>query len=407
MLASSLSGACSSEGGDEPAGPLVGTDGGVDAALASEAGTPGFDGGVTPGQDGAVVTTEPDASIDPPALHGALVAYASGGTNQIGMFSVDETTGAFNYNGNATAFGDNPSFLAINPTSTVLYAVNEVAPGEVGAYAIAPSTGALTFLNKVSSGGDGPPFVSVDRTGKFVFVANYNSGMISVIGTAADGHLTTTTDNRLAGQRAHMMVVDRTNRFVFVPCLGDDVIKQYRFDSATGKLTANTPPSVATKAGAGPRHIAFHPSASFVYGINESDSTMNAYSLDGATGTLTEIDSKSTLPDGVDPSGNTCAEVWVHPNGKYVFGSNRGHDSIVSFAIDAQGKLTLVGHTPVGGQTPRDFTLDPTGHFLYAANQGSGTLTSFTVDSAAGTLTAFGSPIAFAAPSFIGVVRLP
>ncbi len=351
--------------------------------------------------------TPPDDALAPSLGH--LVAYASGYAPNIDVFSVDETTGVLTLEPEAglPSFGTSPSFLAVNPSATNLYAVDENTPGQVGAYAIDPPTGALSFLNAVSSGGDGPPFVRVDATGNYVFVANYTSGSVSVLPVLTGGKLGAALTTLTVGTEAHMMIADPSNRFVFVPCLGSDYVAQFLFDASTGALTPNATPTVATATGAGPRHLAFHPNGKLAYLINETNSTMTAYALDTTAGTLTEIETQSTLPAGFTGT-NTAAEVWVHPSGAWVFGSNRGDDSIVVFAIDpSTGKMTLAGFTPSGGTTPRDFTLDPTGAFLYAANEDSNNVVSFQFEAEAGTLAPFGTPLTVTAASFIGIVRLP
>jgi len=300
-----------------------------------------------------------------------------------------------------------PSFLAVNPSSTTLYAVDEDTSGQVGAYAIDPSTGGLTFLNAVSSGGNGPPFVRVDATGKWVFVANYGDGTASVLPVLAGGKLGAPLSTLSVGTNAHMMIPDPTNHFVFIPCLGKDYVAQFLFDASTGALTPNAVPTVSTATGAGPRHLAFHPNGKLAYLINETNSTMTAFSFDATAGTLTEIETQSTRAPGATGT-NTAAEVWVHPSGSWLFGSNLGDDSIVVFALDAStGKMTFKGTTPSGGASPRDFTLSPTGDFLYAANETSNNVVPFKFDASQGTLTAVDTPLTVTQASFIGLVRLP
>jgi 6-phosphogluconolactonase len=341
-----------------------------------------------------------------PAPH--LVAYASGYGPDIARFTLDDTSGALAPAGTTPAFGGSPSFLAVNPAVTTLYALDENANGRVGAYSIEAKTGTLTFLGAVSSGGNGPAFVSVDPSGKWVLVANYGDGTASVLAVQPNGSLAAApADHVTAGAEAHMMVADPSDHFVFVPCKGADYVAQYVFDASTGKLTPNAVPHVATAAGAGPRHIAFHPNGKYAYVIDEIDSTMTAYAFDAASGTLTPIESQSTLPQGFSGT-NTAAEVWVHPSGAWVLGSNRGDDSIVVFAVDAAtGKLTPKGFTKSGGATPRDFTLDPTGAYVYAANQTTGNVVPFRFDAAQGTLAPVGMPETVTAASFVGVVALP
>jgi 6-phosphogluconolactonase len=361
------------------------------------------------GADAASSPPPGDASADAAVPSGRLVAYASGYARPIDVFAVDPTTGALTLQPDAgtSSFGDSPSFLAMNPASTTLYAVDEETAGQVGAYAIDKSTGAMTFLNAVSSGGDGPPFVRVDASGKYVLVANYGDGTVSVLPVLAGGKLGAALSTLKVGTNAHMILPDPSNHFAFVPCLGSDYVAQFVFDPATGALTPNATPYVKTVAKAGPRHIAFHPNGKLAYLINETNSTMTAYAFDGTAGTLTEIETQSTLPPTFTGT-NTAAEVWVHPSGNWVLGSNRGANSIVVFKIDpATGKMTMKGTTPSGGADPRDFTLDPSGSFLYAANQTGNNLVSFRFDATQGTLTTFGTPFALTAASFVGVVRLP
>ncbi|HEX3345917.1 MAG TPA: lactonase family protein, partial [Polyangiaceae bacterium] len=312
--------------------------------------------------DGPTASPE-GGGLDAPAESSAparLVAYASGYAPDITQYTVDPQTGALGAPSSMlAAFGTAPSFLAVDAEARHLYAVDESTPGQVGAYAIDPSTGALTFQNAVASGGDGPPYVGVD--GPWVFVANYTSGTVAVLPVKSDGSLGTAVDTESPGMLAHMIVADPTGHFVFVPCKGSDYVAQYRFDAATGKLTPNAVPTMPTAKGAGPRHLAFHPSGSVAYLIDETASTMSRLALDVAHGTLSIVQTVSTLPVGFTGT-NTAAEVHVHLSGRWLFGSNRGDDSIVVFAVDpGTGKLTHKGHTKTGGAHPRDFTLDPTG----------------------------------------------
>jgi 6-phosphogluconolactonase len=334
-----------------------------------------------------------------------LVAYASGYGPNIQWLGVDTASGALTPAGQAATFGSAPSFLAVDGAGKHLYALDEATPGRVGAYAVDGATGALTFQSAVASGGDGPAFVTAGPPG-WVLVANYGSGSVAVLPVAADGSLGAATDTQSAGAEAHMILPDPSGRFVFVPCKGVDYVAQYVFDAAHGKLTPNAVPHVATAAGAGPRHLAFHPNGTRAYLINENDSTMTAMAFDATAGTLTPLQTVSTRAPGATGT-NTGAEVHVHPGGQWLFGSNRGDDSIAVFALDAAGKMTAHGFTKSGGTTPRDFALDPSGGFLYAANQGSGNVVAFRFDASAGTLTATGSTANVTAVSFVGVVTLP
>jgi 6-phosphogluconolactonase len=344
----------------------------------------------------------------PPDAAVRLVAYASGYGPDLYVYSVDAVTGALTTTQSLTAFGTSPSFLAINAARNRLYAVDEATAGRVGAYAIDEATGALTFLNAVSSGGEGPPFVTVDGTGKWVFVANYGDGTVSVLPVQGDGSLGNPATTLTVGMNAHMMIADPSNRFVFVPCLGADYVAQFSFDDDSGALTPNaTAPYVAAAVGAGPRHLAFHPNGRFAYVINETSSTLTLYAFDANAGTLSEIDTQSTLPPSFSGT-NTAAEVHVHPSGAWLIASNRGADDLVVFAVDATtGMLSTPSFTPSGGAMPRDFTLSPDGSKVYAANQGAGNVVPFMFDATHGALATTGSPVSVAAASFVGLVALP
>jgi 6-phosphogluconolactonase len=334
-----------------------------------------------------------------------LVAYASGYGPDIQWLSVNASSGALAGAGSIASFGTAPSFLAVDGATKHLYAVDEATPGQVGSYAIDASSGALTFQNAVSSGGDGPPYVTVDPHG-WVLVANYSSGSVAVLPVKADGSLGAAVDTQSPGKLAHMIVPDPSGHFVFVPCLGSDYVAQYLFDSSTGKLTPNAVPHLGTAAGAGPRHLEFHPGGKVAYLVDETASTMTALAFDSTAGTLSAVQTISTLPSGFTGT-NTAAEVHVHPSGRWLFASNRGDDSIAVFSLDASGKMTVQGFTKSGGTTPRDFALDPTGTFLYAANQGTGNVVAFRFDATAGTLTPTGNTVPVAAASFVGLFPLP
>jgi 6-phosphogluconolactonase len=311
--------------------------------------------------------------------------------------------------GSIPAIGTSPSFLAWNPSVTNLYALDEATAGKVAAYSIDKTTGALTHLNDVSSTGNGPAFLSVDPSGKWVMVANYGDGTVAVLPVMADGSLGAATDTKAPGANAHMIIADPSNKWALVPCLGADIVAQYAFDSQIGKLTPNAVPTFATDAGAGPRHIAFHPNGKLAFLLAEKASTVTSLAFDATTGRLTKIETHSTLAPGFSGT-NTGAEIWVHPTGNVVFASNRGDDSIAAFSVNASsGAMTFIATTKTTGKTPRDFTLDPSGAFLYAANQGSDTIVPFriTTNGTQATLATTASAAAFTQPSFMGVAYLP
>jgi 6-phosphogluconolactonase len=316
----------------------------------------------------------------------------------------------------------NPSFVAIHPSGRFLYAVGEVdrfggqKGGVLSAFAVDPQSGKLTLLNQQSSRGPGPCHVAVDRTGRWALVANYSGGSVACLPIQPDGRLGEATDfvqhkgssvnpQRQQGPHAHAAYFDAANRFVFVPDLGLDKVMIYRFDADKGQLTPGNPPWVAMAPGAGPRHLAFHPNGRFAYVINEINSTVTALGYDAARGTLKPLESVSTLPEGFRGK-STTAEVFVHPSGKFLYGSNRGHDSIAAFAIDAEtGKLRLVGFEPTQGKSPRNFAIDPTGTFLLAANQDGDNVVVFRIDAQSGKLQATGYSIKVAAPVCVEMMR--
>jgi 6-phosphogluconolactonase len=283
--------------------------------------------------------------------------------------------------------------------------VNEGSPGNVVAFSINQTTGALTRLNQQSSTGDGPAHVSVDRQGRWVLVANYNGGNAAVLPIGQDGRLAAQVDTESfgGGSQAHMILTSPDNHYAYVPCKGRDIVAMFAFEVATGALTATTPPTLTLPAGTGPRHLDFHPSGRFAYLVGELNSTLTALGINTANGTMTRIEAESSLPAGFSGS-NTGADVHVSPNGRFVYSSNRGHNSIAIFSIDqTTGSLTLVGHQPTGGNTPRNFHIDPSGTFLLAANQGSGTVVVFRIGPE-GRLSSTGNAVNVNAPAFVGVV---
>ena len=301
----------------------------------------------------------------------------------------------------------NPSYLAFDPSHRFLYAVNELkefegAPtGAISAFTVGSSSGKLRFLNRKPTHGTDPCHLTVDKTGRYVLVANFMSGSVCVLPIREDGSLGDTTDViqhrgssadplRQSGPHAHAVTLDDTGRYVFVPDLGIDKLMVYRFDTNQGTLEPNEKPWVEAPAGAGPRQLVMHPRGGYAYLINELDSTMMAFRYDGDRGSLREIQTLSTLPEDFK-GASTCAEVQITPSGKFLYGSKRGHDSIVIYAIDQKdGTLTCVGHKSTQGKTPRNFTVDPAGEFLLAANQDTDSIVSFRLDPASGELVATG-----------------
>ena len=300
-----------------------------------------------------------------------------------------------------------PSFLAVHPRGTFLYAANEAASGAVSAYAVA-ADGALTFLNQQSAKGGGTCHIVVDPAAKNVLIANYGTGSVAVLPIAADGRLgeagsfdqhtgSSADPARQKEPHAHSIYVDPAGKFAYACDLGTDKIHGYKYDAAHGTIMPDATATGTVPPGSGPRHFAFHPQQTTAYVINEMLSTITAFHRDPESGALTAFDTISTLPAGFTGNSST-AEIFVHPSGKYLYGSNRGHDSIAAFAIASDGQLALIGHTPIGGKVPRNFALDPTGRWLLAAGQESNDIAVFKIDPATGRLTPVGERMAVGEP---------
>jgi 6-phosphogluconolactonase len=350
----------------------------------------------------------------------------------IGTYTGKESKGIYAYRfdsrtGRVSSLGlaaetENPSWLTVHPNRRFLYAANETGnyqgakSGAVSAFAIDRETGKLTFLNQVASRGADPCHATVDQTGKNLLVANYSSGNIAVFRLLDDGRLgeasafvqhtgSSVNPERQEGPHAHSIEPSPDNRFVLNADLGLDELLVYRFDAAEGTLTPNDPPFAKLNPGAGPRHFAFHPNGKFVYVISEMQSTVTAFAYDAARGSLRELQTLSTLPK--DFSGeSTTAEIRVDDSGRFLYGSNRGHDSIAVFSIDtAQGTLTPVEIVSTGGKEPRNFEIDPTGKYLFAANQNSDSVVIFRIDAKTGRLSPSGQEFQVPSPvcvTFVG-----
>lgn len=319
----------------------------------------------------------------------------------------DTATGALARTGGG--FGDviNPDFLALSPAGDVLYStVGGGAEGGVRAYAIG-ADGALSALGGVrSTGGAGVTHVSVHPGGDHLLSANYNSGSVAVHVIEADGSVGERTGfvqhsgsgpdpDRQAGPHAHQIVTDPAGGFVYAVDLGTDSVYTYALDTGSGALSPVS--EVRAVPGAGPRHLVFHPGGTHAYVANELDSTVTAYAHDAATGTLTRLETWPTLPDGVDPAGNHPAEITISADGRFVYLSNRGHNSVARLAVADDGAtLRLADTVPCGGDWPRHLALSPDGALLFSANERGRTIGVFTVDAESGALTASGEPFATA-----------
>ena len=322
-----------------------------------------------------------------------------------------------------------PSFLAIDPSRRFLYAVDEVEKldgrnaGGVSAFAIDPKSGELKFLDRRSSEGTDPCHLSVDKDCKVVLLADYGDGHVAALHIEADGSLgdaqqvirktgSGVVRQRQEGPHAHCISADPTNRFVLEADLGLDRVFVYRFDADAG-VSKQAPPVLASKSagelkpGSGPRHFVFSRDAGFVYVINELASTITTFAFNGETGELKSLATVSTLPK--DFTGeSTTAEIDIDPSGRFLYGSNRGHNSIVIFAIDPKtGLLTYVGHQPSGGKTPRSFGIDPTGRYLLVANQDSNNVVVMRIDQQTGKPTTTGNSVEVGMPVCVKIVPAP
>jgi 6-phosphogluconolactonase len=337
-----------------------------------------------------------------------------GSSKGIYGYRFDATTGQSTPLGLA-AETTNPSFVALAPNGRFLYAVNEVQnynganSGGVSAFSIDRATGKLTLLNEVRSRGADPCYIIVDKSGKYVLVANYTGGSIAVFPVLEDGKLGEASafvqhtghganPQRQEGPHAHSIDLSPDNRLAFVDDLGLDELLVYKFDSTKGTLTPNDPPFVKLDAGAGPRHFVLHPSGKFAYVVAEMASSVTAFSVDLKTGRLQRLQTMSTLPEGFTGE-NDDAEVHIAPSGKFLYTSNRGHDSIAIFAIDSQkGTLTKIDDVPTQGKIPRSFEIDPTGKFLLAENSKSDNIVVFRIDQQTGRLTPTGQTLDVGSP---------
>ncbi len=340
--------------------------------------------------------------------------YTAGKSEGIYLYRLNLSSGELMHVANTKGVV-NPSFLALAPNRRYLYSVNEVQEfagkksGAVSAFALDQRTGELRQLNQQPSLGADPCYVEMDAAGRFVLVANYTGGNVAVFPVQRDGSLGEATDmkqyrgssvnhDRQEGPHAHCIVLDPAKRFAYSCDLGSDKIMIYRFDGRNGKLLPAAPPWAQAKLGAGPRHLAFHPSAKYVFVLNELHSTVTAFARDPEKGSLKELQTLTTLPKDFTGT-NTGADIHVSPDGRFLYCSNRGHDSIAIFAIDPRNAtLTSVGNESTRGMTPRNFAIDPGGAFLLVANQKSDSIVSFRIESLTGRLSPTGHTVEVPSP---------
>lgn len=328
--------------------------------------------------------------------------YTGHGSNGIYAFRFNPARGDLNPVG-LVAKTDNPSFITIDSAGRFLYAVNEIdsfqnqPTGAVSVFAINSKSGKLKLLQQISSLGAAPAHLSLDKSGRYLLVANYNGGNVTVFPIGSDGRLGThsafvqnagssVNPERQAAPHAHFIQVTGDNKFAMVADLGTDKIMIYKFDATTGSLEPGNPPFVKLDPGAGPRHFAFTSSGNFLYVLNELTSTLTVFNFESTTASLHPQQTISTLPDNFT-GVNTASEIRVDAKGRFLYVSNRGDNSIAQFSIDpGNGRLTPVDWVPSKGNTPRNFEIDPTGQWLFAANQNSDNIVLFRIDKESGRL---------------------
>lgn len=356
----------------------------------------------------ALLSVTPMTNADPLLVYfGTRNADAMG----IALSRFDPSTGALSPPVSAAETRD-PGFMTFDPHGNRLYVCNSGTPGGLSAFAVDRRSGALDPINLVGAEGRGPSHVSVDRSGRHVLNANYGGGYVEIHALGKDGRLDDRTafvqlsgssvhPERQTRAYAHWFGVDPTNRFALVADLGSDRIMVYRFNGDTGALTPNDPPFAQVRPGSGPRHLAWHPNGRWMYAVQELSNEVTAFAWDDTRGVLTELQTTSTLPADFQDA-NTAAEIGVHSNGRFLYVSNRGHDSIAVFVIDSEsGKLTLVQHASSRGKTPRYFAFDPSCRWLIVNNQDSENAVVFRVDGGSGELTPHGEPVRLAKPTAV------
>jgi 6-phosphogluconolactonase len=361
-------------------------------------------------------------SADKPAVNRKYLVFVGTYTTKteskgIYAYEFDADTGKLTPKGVAAETPD-PSWVAVHPGGKYLYAANEAGKAStVSAFAVDVKSGKLTLLNQMPSLGEDPCYLSFDKTGKYVLVANYSSGTIAVFPILADGRLGEHTalvkdqgamgpnKKHQEGPHAHWIETSPDNRFVLVADLGLDEVLVYKFDATSGTLTPNEPAFARLKAGSGPRHAVFYPNGKFVFAVSELSSTATSFAYDVKKGTLKETGTASTLPPGFS-GRNDVAETAVHPNGKFLYVSNRGNDSIAILSIDAGNRtLAPAGGIPTGGKEPRHFAIDPSGKYLLAENQFSNNIVVFKIDAATGGLTPTGQVVEVPSPVDIAFLQ--
>ena len=371
----------------------------------------------------ALAVTALGAIAVPSLAHAAdpvvfISSFAPGEKGGIHAYEFDAKTGKLKPL-QRTAGAENPFFLALSPDRKLLYSIHARQFGgkeneQVAAYQIVGRTGELKLLNRQSAEGTAACYLDVDKTGKALLVANYSSGSVASLPVRADGSLgepasffrhtgSSVNPQRQKEPHAHCIVISPDNKYAFAADLGTDRILCYKFDPNTAKLTPNKTPFAKSPAGAGPRHLTFHPNKKHVYVINELSNSVTVFDYDADAGTLTEKQTISTLP--TDFKGTSyCADVKVTPDGKYLYGTNRGHDSIACYRIGEDRKLSLIAIDPSRGKGPQNLLVTPDGGWLLCANMPGNNIAVFQIDARTGGLKATGEPVSQENPSCIMLV---
>ena len=348
-----------------------------------------------------------------------ITAFAAGENGAIGAYQLDVETGKLKLVHRTTKV-ENPFYLAISPNQKFLYSIHAKQFGgkeseEVAAYAIQGQSGELKFLNRQSARGSAACYLDVDATGKTVLVANYGTGSVASLPVKADGsldkaasfiqHKGSSIDRaRQEAPHAHCIVISPDNRFAFAADLGLDQVMGYRLDAAGAKLAHNRQPFVRTPPGVGPRHLTFHPNGKHVYVINELANSVTMFDYETDSGMLIEKQTISTLPK--DFAGKSyCADLKITPDGRFLYGTNRGHDSIAAYSLAEDGRLTLLKIEPSLGKGPQNLAITPDGKLLLCANMPGNNVAVFRINQKTGALTSVGATVSMPSPSCIRILK--
>lgn len=365
---------------------------------------------------GMILMTDKPLRASDPLLFAS--SFKSGDAGAIQAYRINLQTGTL-HPLQRTSGVENPFFLALSPDRKYLYSIHAKQfggkePEQIAAYELTNYDGGLKLLNRQSSRGTASCSLAVDRTGRTVLVANYTTGDVASLPALTDGSLqepasfirhqgSSVNPSRQKEPHAHCIVVSPDNRFVLAADLGTDQVLVYRLDEASSKLTPHDPPFVKSPAGAGPRHLVFHPNGERVYVINELNNSVSAYDWRAETGTLKELQTISTLPPEFTGI-SYCADLKITPDGRFLYGTNRGHDSLASYRIGDDGRLTLLKIEPSLGKGPQNLLITPDGRLLLCANMPGSNIAVFRIDTQTGALQSVRAPVSLASPSCLMLV---